>query len=439
MKISLLSILILLITINVNAQSSAGLIAHWDMNGTTNDVSGGGHNGIGYNISSVTGSDGIAGHALYFNGVNSYINIPYMPDMNLHNYSITANIKVAGFYAGTCHNSMVFIRGTSSPSGTGTYSLFFSDIELGTSCSSTIADTNAEVFVPGAGATGAALGPATTAGYAYTPYVAKNVWYKIITTFNDTVFKIYVNGSLIHTVTITTPGTPMGTSTQGASIGMCKIDSALGFPYFFHGDIDDICLYNRVLTDSEIVHFGDTCGSITSQPVSHTAHVGANTYFAVNTTVVAANYQWQENTGTGFIYLSNAGPFSGVNTDTLHITGITSAMNSTNFRCLVSNTWVCSDTTTTAILTATTGLNNVQLADGVYVYPNPTTNTFTIRLPITNGVGTIQLLNEIGQIIEQQNINSDKVSFDINNLRTGMYILKIEIDGTIIYKKVIKN
>jgi len=74
----------------------------------------------------------------------------------------------------------------------------------------------------------------------------------VISTFNDTVCKIYVNGILKNTLYETTPGNPIGTSTDNISIGHSIFEAATGYPDPFNGIIDDIRLYNRVLTATEI-------------------------------------------------------------------------------------------------------------------------------------------------------------------------------------------
>lgn len=88
MKKNLFTIALLFISLAAIAQPTAGLIAHWDMNGSTNDVSGNGHNGHGNNLTPAVGKDGILGHAWYFNGTNSSITIPYASAFNVSNFSI---------------------------------------------------------------------------------------------------------------------------------------------------------------------------------------------------------------------------------------------------------------------------------------------------------------------------------------------------------------
>ncbi len=248
MKKNILTFLLVCGVLILNAQT--GPIAHWDMNGTTNDVTGNGHNGHGNNLTAAAGMDGVMGHAWYFNGTNSSITIPYSPALNVSAYTITATLKVEGFYTGTCHGNTIFMRGGTSGSGD-MYFLEFTDYPAGYGCTVAI-DTTQESFVPAAFSATGQLNAATFTPFDYTPHIAENTWYTVAATFNDTVFKIYVNNVLKSTVAITTPGVAMGSGTDSASIGYDIYEASAGYPYAFKGVIDDIRLYNRVLTATEI-------------------------------------------------------------------------------------------------------------------------------------------------------------------------------------------
>jgi hypothetical protein len=76
---------------------------------------------------------------------------------------------------------------------------------------------------------------------------------------------------------------------------------------------------------------------ITSQPANATLCAGGNTTFSVTASGATA-YQWQVNTGAGFVNISNAAPYSGVITATLTITGATASMNGYQYRVVVTGT-----------------------------------------------------------------------------------------------------
>jgi len=76
--------------------------------------------------------------------------------------------------------------------------------------------------------------------------------------------------------------------------------------------------------------------SLTGQPVSRTICLGSGTSFAVSAQGTALTYQWQENTPTGWVSLSNSAVFAGVTTSTLTITNATLLMNNAQYRCVVN-------------------------------------------------------------------------------------------------------
>ena len=314
-----------------HAQSSAGLIAHWPMNGSGNNTSGNGHNGTLHNVVTGPGFDSIGGE-YYFNGVNSMITVPYSSAFNVTKFTICATVKAEGFYSGLCQGNTILNRGKTG-AGTGNYYMYFGDWPYDNDCYAF--DSTKDAF---------AICVEGRSSYSsgtvdYTPHMLRDTWYKVVGVFNDTSYKLYVNGSLMASATLTSAGVPMGSSADSISIGYNIFEASSGYPYPFKGYIDDIMLYNRVLNDSEIVHYTDTCGHITLQPANDTAVAGGTVSYSVGSAIVGALYQWQEDAGSGFVNLSNTPPYSGVFTPTLTITGVSSAMDTRHYRCLLANTW----------------------------------------------------------------------------------------------------
>ncbi|KQR90812.1 hypothetical protein ASG01_14695 [Chryseobacterium sp. Leaf180] len=75
---------------------------------------------------------------------------------------------------------------------------------------------------------------------------------------------------------------------------------------------------------------------ITLNPVNKTVCSGSSTTFTVTATG-AGSYQWFQNTASGFVALTNTAVFSGTATATLTVSGITSALNNTQYRCVVTS------------------------------------------------------------------------------------------------------
>ncbi|SIO34556.1 beta strand repeat-containing protein, partial [Chryseobacterium scophthalmum] len=106
---------------------------------------------------------------------------------------------------------------------------------------------------------------------------------------------------------------------------------------------------------------------ITGNPPNRTICSGGNTTFSITATG-ATSYQWQQNTGSGFVALANGAPFSGVTTSTLTVTGATGTMNGYQYRCVATNSSGSatsnSATLTVSSISATTTKTNVSCNGG---------------------------------------------------------------------------
>ena len=91
--------------------------------------------------------------------------------------------------------------------------------------------------------------------------------------------------------------------------------------------------------------------AISSNPNSQTVCSGSTVSFSIAASGTGISYQWQANTGAGFANLSDGGVYSGSTTSTLIITGATVALNSNQYRCVVSGTCTPAANSTAATLT----------------------------------------------------------------------------------------
>jgi hypothetical protein len=82
----------------------------------------------------------------------------------------------------------------------------------------------------------------------------------------------------------------------------------------------------------------------------------------------------------------------------------------------------------------TTGLNEGSLSN-LSIYPNPANN----QLNIINGsaIGKVKMINAVGQIVFESNINTGRYTINTSDFEKGMYILQIENEKGITVKKVI--
>lgn len=89
--------------------------------------------------------------------------------------------------------------------------------------------------------------------------------------------------------------------------------------------------------------------NITTEPVNRFICPEQNTTFSV-TAVNAATYQWQYNTGSGFVNIPENSTYSGTASSELNITFATASMNGYLFRCIVADACPRYDTSVIATL-----------------------------------------------------------------------------------------
>lgn len=81
------------------------------------------------------------------------------------------------------------------------------------------------------------------------------------------------------------------------------------------------------------------------------------------------------------------------------------------------------------------GVENNQIDNNVSVFPNPV-NSGNLHInslaPITN----VELINAAGQIVQSIHCNSNEIQVNINNLETGIYVVRIQTSDNVISKKV---
>lgn len=93
---------------------------------------------------------------------------------------------------------------------------------------------------------------------------------------------------------------------------------------------------------------------ISAQPANITVCNNTSATFALTVTGVGLTYQWQQNTGSGFVNIPNGGIYSGATTSTLTINPAGNAMNGYQYQCVISNTCGTSIiTSNAAVLTVT--------------------------------------------------------------------------------------
>jgi len=148
--------------------------------------------------------------------------------------------------------------------------------------------------------------------------------------------------------------------------------------------VDDIVVYaepavrirsNLINSSGVRTSFADTLtrivvgcipASITTQPVNAGSCLGGTATFSVTAQGSALSYQWQINTGSGWVNLANDATYGGVTTATMTVANVTAGMAGHQFRCLLSNS--C-----TAQVTSNLGTLQIGTASTITSQPQPAT------------------------------------------------------------------
>jgi hypothetical protein len=92
--------------------------------------------------------------------------------------------------------------------------------------------------------------------------------------------------------------------------------------------------------------------TVTTSPSNVTICDGGNTSFTVVGTGAGIIYQWQVNTGSGFVNVTDGGVYSGATTATLTLTGVNTSYNNYQYRCQLSNA-ICTTPAVSSLATLT--------------------------------------------------------------------------------------
>ncbi len=214
----LLSIVLVLCS-DSKAGVAAGLTAYYPLDGTAQDMSGNGNNGIAYNTQNATDRWGNANGAMQFNGVSAYINIGSAGLSNNPNaYTQSAWIKTT--YAGSDH--VIVTRRQLENYNMGWCTLM---TDGGRADLCVDADYH-RVDVKGAS------------------NVADAVWHMLTGIRNSNQYTLFVDGVQVAQ---TTDNFAMPGSASNMYIGRHA-----GWSRYFNGCIDDVYFFNQALTSNEM-------------------------------------------------------------------------------------------------------------------------------------------------------------------------------------------
>ncbi|APF16883.1 Laminin G sub domain 2 [Caldithrix abyssi DSM 13497] len=209
------------ITFNVGETPTQGLIAYYPFNGNANDESGNGNNGIVSGAVLDTNRLGIQDKSYRFDGIDDYIKIPPIDLGNTRTISVWTKTTI------TDTSQSIIFRGNVY---WGAYYFYLYITETG---------EYQYGHLPN--------GVRVTSDVV----VADNKWHHLVTTWDGSTCNLYVDGELIKTEPYTQ--FPNGRYNDDVYIGTAHHNND-SLVKFFRGNIDDVRIYNRVLTETEILY-----------------------------------------------------------------------------------------------------------------------------------------------------------------------------------------
>jgi hypothetical protein len=401
-----------------------GLVGWWPFNGNANDESGNGNNG--------TPMNGVALTTDRFGSVNKAYNFD-----GLDNYIVTQNSNISGItsrtysiwfnsFGSNLNQILVDEGGTVCGSGFAVLCTSSNKIRFDNSCSPKEFNQN---------------------------YNLSN-WHHVVIVFDNSLgvnlnaVNCYLNGVLVNNSQI------IGSYSinTGNSVPLTIGKSRLSNDQYFKGDIDDIGIWDRALTQSEITSLYQGCNlNPTISPASASVSSSTNAQFTTPS-VTGGTYQWQNNPlNNGWQNVPSNTTYFGGTTNTLSVNNVQLSNHQQPFRVIVSD-GSCTDTsavalieiadtcvntvndtlyttvTDTLIINTTLSLAPPNDQNTIKIYPNPASDHITIDNGNYAAMAgySIQIKNNAGQQVFQSAINQAQFYVDLSSWTgNGLYFVHL--------------
>jgi hypothetical protein len=343
-----------------------GLEAWWSFTGNANDLSGNGNNMTNSGATLTTDRNGAMSSAYAFSGSNQYLSVP-VPSFT---FGATDSFTISYWQRKPSNSYGLALMNSSSTNGN-----FIWLFQTGTTGN----------YQFGTNKQGSAW------SWAQTTH-ATNQWEHFVGTYANGSMVLYKNGVQVAT-----------SSYIHANANKVNLPLWIGRghnPNFFTGDLDDIGIWSRVLTQGEIdLLFLNCSAEVTLQPADFATTTGGNAEFGIEGSKAGLSYQWQSDSSGSFLDIANSAIYQGADTDTLDIIGALATMDNLNFRCVVSDSTLCHDTSMTAVLnvcgnfTSQPTTQTVPVNATVYFGVSSNDPNATYQWQISSGTSFIDLVN----------------------------------------------
>jgi hypothetical protein len=336
---------------------TTGLVGWWPFNGNANDESGNGNNGTVNGAILTSDRNGFANKAYSFDG-----NADFIDCGNNSSVNITGSITMSSWLFANNFSNDHGIISKMNTSGVCAYNLV-------TSSAFSISPLNK-------------LRWDNSCDFLFSNAITSNNWIHVVVTFDNTNSekKIYINGLL--SASNFTAQSSINLNSDNLFIGAHQPSNVANWSW--DGKLDDIGIWNRVLTTCEIQDL-------------YNASLGSTNSFSNQIETAFDSYTWPLNNQT----YSQSGTY----TDT------------------IPNTVGCDSIVTLNLTMNFTGINELNQSK-LIISPNPTKDNFSITgLDKLGNVTAVALKDLNGKIVKV--LDPKATQFKITDLKSGVYFLTI--------------
>ncbi len=407
-----------------------GLVGWWPFNGNANDESGNGNNGTVNGATLTTDRFSNANAAFRFNGISSSITFP---QLFIFNQSGDASLSIWINKSTLINSQGTYLYSTLSNVDANRFNFYFNN-------------QNSRIDLD-------YRNPITLHQLNISNNFINNSWEHVIYTRIGNVYNLYINGQFVNSKTDASPNLPTAIGWVLGADPTSIMD--------FVGNLDDIGIWNRALTQQEITNLFNSknCNNnLVITPQTNTLQIGKTAKFTATTSDANPSYVWQSDFGQGFQTLNNYGNYSGVNTATLNVANVKLANHNQAIRAIstsgncadtsnvafiniadtcvntITNTVTITDTTfisvtdTLIIDIKTVGLNSNTVSNIIKAFPNPAHSHLNLNFGnYANLAGySVKIINSLSQIIYNQAISKQTETIDLTTFGgSGIYYLHI--------------
>jgi len=414
-----------------------GLVGWWPFNGNANDESGNGNNGTVNGATLTTDRFGNTNKAYNFSGTTNNITIQNSNSILTGSFSVSSwftinnlnpsnfDAAIIGQFNGQIQNDRKWFFG-------------YRSINQEKGISYYLFNNN---------------GLSVSNNYTLNWQPQQGRWYHVSWVFESgNSIKTYVDGILHSNVQVN-----IATFNNIANNILIKIGNAVDIdvplPLPWNGKIDDIGLWSRAISQSEITALYTGCNNVTNiTPQNNSVNIGNTAIFTANTAATSPNYIWQSDFGQGFVTLNNYGKYSGTTAKNMSISNVQLSNHLQPIRAIVTSL-TCTDTSNIAYIKITdtcitkitkydtikvmdtlvinailSGISAPNNTNRIIVYPNPSKDHITIDYGVFSRMSgyTMKITNTLGQTVFSSPINQQSSFINLSSWTgKGVYYMQI--------------